>query len=318
VSFPEPSFVPTNGIRMAVHERGAGFPVILSHGWPELAYSWRHQVEALAAAGYRAIAPDQRGYGATEAPEPIDAYDIHHLTGDLVGLLDALSLERAVFCGHDWGGLVVWSMALLHPGRVAGVIGVNTPFLSRSPAQPLPLMRATLGESFYIVQFQEPGRAEAVLERDVRATLSLMFRKGVTAEEYRQRAEERAQEIGGGLLEAVERGEPFGEPLLSDEELDVYALAYEKTGFRGGINWYRNIDRNWELSEGVAQRVEAPALMVSAADDPVLTPAMTEGMEAYVPDLEKRVVERCGHWTQQERPEELNRLMIDWLRRRGF
>lgn len=157
INWNSPRYVETNGIRMAVYEEGHGVPVVMSHGFPELAYSWRHQIPALAAAGFRAIAPDQRGYGLTDRPQAIDAYDIHHLTADLVGLLDALKIDKAVFAGHDWGGIVTWAMPLLHPSRVAGVIGVNTPFMPRAPMDPIALMRAAFGDDMYIVFFQKPA-----------------------------------------------------------------------------------------------------------------------------------------------------------------
>jgi pimeloyl-ACP methyl ester carboxylesterase len=311
-TFPEPRFVTSNGIRMAVYEAGpeAGTPVVFSHGFPELAYSWRHQVAALAAAGYRAIAPDQRGYGLTERPEKVEAYDIVALTGDLIGLLDAAGIEKAVFCGHDWGGAVVWAVGQLHPSRVAGIIGVNTPFLPRSPLPPVELMRAAMGPDHYIVHFQTPGDADARLARDVRRVFERLFRKGIKLADL---------DLSRGiqnLATAVESTEPaLGQPLVDDEELAVFVRAFERTGFTGGIHWYRNIDRNWRLTESAPQRVEAPSLMICAEDDFALPPALAEGMETYVPKLEKRLIRDCGHWTQQEKPAELNAILLDWLAR---
>jgi pimeloyl-ACP methyl ester carboxylesterase len=316
-TLPEPNFVRTNGIRMAVYEAGRGLPVVLCHGWPELAYSWRHQIPALAAAGYRAIAPDQRGYGQTDRPEKVEDYDMTHLTDDLVGLLDALDLEKAVFCGHDWGGLVVWQLPLLHPDRVAGVVGINTPFLPRPPVDPVALMRQAYGENMYIVYFQKYGAADALLARDVGRVFRRFMRKNVitNAEYAKLPPQERRLEFLGAF-EGPEPERQAGDLLLDHEELAVFVETYERTGFTGGINWYRNLTRNWQASEGLEQRVRVPALMISAEDDFVLSPAMTDGMEAYVPDLEKHVIPACGHWTQQEKPDELNRLLIDWLKRR--
>src|SRR5437868_4709290 len=185
--FPEPTMVKTNGIDMAVYEAGPkdGLPVVLCHGFPELAYSWRHQLPVLAAAGYRAIAPDQRGYGRTSRPEAVTDYDMEHLTGDLTGMLDALGLNDAIFCGHDWGGLVVWQMPLFHPKRVKGVIGVNTPFLPRGPMDPIAGMRAVFGEDMYIVYFQKPGLADAALAKDVSKSMRFFMRKtGMKAADY--------------------------------------------------------------------------------------------------------------------------------------
>lgn len=317
-AFPEPRIVKTNGIDMAVHEAGPkdGLPVVLCHGFPELAYSWRYQIPALAEAGYRVIAPDQRGYGGTSRPADVASYDMAHLTGDLAGLLDALELKKAVFVGHDWGGIVVWSMPLLHPSRVAGVIGVNTPFLARAPVDPIMGLRAVFGENMYIVFFQQPGVADALLAKDVGKTFRFFMRKsGVTAAEYAKLPKEMRNLE---LVHALQSDESTwtGQPLMPPAELQVFIDTFAKTGFTGGINWYRNLSRNWEASAGIEQKVRVPGLMIMAEDDVVLSPAMAEGMEQYVPDLEKVLIRRCGHWTQQEHPEETNRAMIDWLKRR--
>jgi pimeloyl-ACP methyl ester carboxylesterase len=317
VSLPEPKMVKTNGIDMAVYEQGpkTGIPVVLCHGFPELAYSWRHQLPALAAAGYRVIAPDQRGYGLTSRPEKIEDYDMEHLTGDLVGLLDALGIERAIFAGHDWGGLVVWSLPLMHPKRVRGVIGVNTPFLPRTPIDPILGMRARFGEDMYIVFFQKPGTADTLLAKDVGRAFRFFMRKGTTAAEFAKRPPE---EQNLALVHALQTDESKwpGERLLNDEEHKFFVDTFTRTGFTGGINWYRNISRNWERSGTLEQKVRVPGLMIMAEDDVVLSPAMTEGMETYVPDLEKALIKRCGHWTQQEHPDQVNTIMIDWLKRR--
>jgi pimeloyl-ACP methyl ester carboxylesterase len=305
----------TNGIAMAVRDEGRGPAVVLCHGFPELAYSWRHQVPALAAAGFRAIAPDQRGYGDSERPDDVAAYDIHHLTGDLVGLLDALGIERAVFAGHDWGGLVVWQMALLHPERTAGIIGVNTPYFPRAFAAPTAIFRQLFGDNYYICHFQQPGVADAALARDPRRVFTQLMRRGVPIAE----AEARLAARGAmpNMVEMVYEGEPMGAPLLADDELAVYVETFTRTGFTGGINWYRNLDRNWETTPELAGApITAPSLMVTAEWDAVLRPEMAEPMRALVPDLEIHLIRACGHWTPQERPAELNAAMIDWLRRR--
>jgi len=318
IDFPAPTMIRTNGIDMAVHEAGPrdGFPVVLCHGFPELAFSWRHQLPALAKAGYRVIAPDQRGYGKTSRPADVRDYDMAHLTGDLVGLLDALRIEKAVFCGHDWGGSVVWAMPLYDPDRVAGVIGVNTPFFPRPPVDPIAMMRARFGDDMYIVFFQKPGEADAILAADVGKTFRFFMRRNVvTADEYAKRPQE---ERNLKLVRALQSDESKwrGEMLLDSQEMKVFVDMFARTGFTGGINWYRNISRNWELSEGKEPLVRAPALMIMAEDDVILAPSMTEGMERFVPDLEKILVRRCGHWTQQEKPDETNEAMIGWLKRR--
>ena len=160
IEMPPLQLAPTNGIRMGYYEAGPNTdtpPVVLCHGWPEIAFSWRHQIKALGDAGIRVIAPDQRGYGATDRPEPVEAYDIEHLTGDLIGLLDHLKIDKAIFVGHDWGGFIVWQMPLRHIDRVAGVVGINTPHTNRAPADPIELFRQRFGEQMYIVQFQDPA-----------------------------------------------------------------------------------------------------------------------------------------------------------------
>ena len=247
---------------------------------------------------------------------PSTDYDMAHLTGDLAGLLDALGIDKAVFCGHDWGGLVVWQMPLFHPARVSGVIGVNTPFLPRGSFDPIAAMRAVYGEDMYIVFFQKPGVADAVLAKDVGKTFRFFMRKtGVKAADYAKLPQE-ARNLA--LVQALQTDETTwtGSPLMPADELQVFIDTFTRTGFTGGINWYRNFTRNWEASEGVEQKVNVPGLMIMAEDDIVLSPAMADGMEAYVPDLEKVLIRDCGHWTQQEHPEETNRAMVDWLRRR--
>lgn len=317
-SFPKPRMIKTNGIDMAIYEAGPedGCPVVLCHGFPELAYSWRYQLPALADAGFRVIAPDQRGYGGTARPAKIEDYDMPHLTDDLAGLLDALGLKKAVFCGHDWGGLVVWQMPIYHPARVAGVIGVNTPFLARAPIDPIMGLHAAYGENMYIVFFQKPGVADALLAKDVGKTFRFFMRKNqVSAADYATLPKE-ARNLE--LVHALQTDESTwrGELLMPPEELQVFIDTFTRTGFTGGINWYRNLSRNWKLSGTMEQKVRVPGLMIMAEDDVVLSPAMADGMERFVPDLEKVLIRRCGHWTQQEHPEETNHAMIDWLKRR--
>ena len=307
--FPVPRMVQTNGIRLAVYEQGSGVPVVFSHGFPELAYSWRHQLPALANAGFRAIAPDQRGYGASDRPEAVEAYDIVQLTGDLVGMLDALGIDKAVFCGHDWGGMVIWTLGQLHPSRVLGLIGVNTPFLPRSPVPPIGMLEQMMGPDHYIVHFQKRGDADTRLAKDVRRVFDVLMRCDIKLADIDMSKGIR------NLAAMVEEGEMRGRAMLSDAERDVFVRAFERTGFTGGINWYRNFDRNWRLTEHAPQVLDVPALMVMAEDDFALPPALAEGLEKYVPKVEKVLIKSCGHWTQQEKPVELNAILLDWLRR---
>jgi pimeloyl-ACP methyl ester carboxylesterase len=321
---PAVQYVDTNGIRMAYYEAGprGGIPIVFCHGFPELAFSWRHQIAALAAAGRWVIAPDQRGYGLTTRPAAVESYDLEHLTGDLVGLLDHLNVEKAIFAGHDWGGFVVWQMPLRHPDRVAGVIGLNTPFMPRSPADPIAIMRARLGEEMYIVHFQKPGEADAVLDADVEKSMNFFLRRPIPGQLPSDGfATERkpGDPSAFALVNILKAYDPAFDPrgkFLTPDELAVFVDTFKRTGFTGGINWYRNFTRNWERSADVEDKVKVPSLMIMAENDAVLPPSAADGMEAYIPDLEKVLIRDSGHWTQQEQPEAVNAAIIDWLDRR--
>jgi pimeloyl-ACP methyl ester carboxylesterase len=308
-------------ITLSVHEAGRGPAVVLCHGFPELAYSWRHQLPALAEAGFRAIAPDQRGYGASDKPEAIADYDIHHLCSDMVGLLDALDIEKAVFCGHDWGGFVVWAMPILYPERTAGVIGVNTPYSPRPPDPPTTVMRKLVGgvdEKMYILWFQDPGVADPMLAANTRAVFEKLMRGGVDpTAAVAAFAGRKPEGFEMNPFLRIREINPVGELVMPEAELEVFIATFEKTGFTGGVNWYRNFDRNWETAPEIgAEKIEVPSLMVTAEWDPVLRPQMAAGMPLLVTDLETVMIEKCGHWTQQEKPDELNRILLDWLGRR--
>ncbi len=302
---------------MAAHGDGTGPAVVFSHGFPELAYSWRHQLSAVSAAGCRALAPDQRGYGASSRPAQITDYDIHHLTGDLVALLDHFGIDRAVFVGHDWGGFVVWQMPLLHPDRVAGVVGVNTPYLPRMPIRPIEVFRMIGGDSNYIIEFQEPGVADEILLRDVPGLFDALFRSPASPEHLAELAEA-SSDLPGTTFERIIAAPRTGTPLLSSAEMAVYVDTFTETGFTGGLNWYRNFDRNWETTPELdgAHIDGIPCMMVTASWDPVLTPALAQSMPSVVGDLEMHELAECGHWTPTERADELDRLLVDFLGRR--
>lgn len=310
-AFPEPHFVETNGIRMAVYEQGEGPAVILLHGFPELAYSWRHQLPALAAAGYRAIAPDQRGYGQTDSPGHVDDYQIHELVGDIEGLLDALGLPSATFVGHDWGALLLWHMSLVCPERIDRQVILNIPYYARPPVDPLAHMRGKLGDKFYIVNFQDSDEADRAFAADPVHFFNMMMRKGqITRAQYDQLPPERKVL---SLLATMARKESGGEPLLTDEERDYFADAYARSGFTGPINWYRHWSKNWESLAGVDPTIRVPTLFIGAADDVMIAPEHIEAMKRHVTDLEVHVLHNCGHWTQQEKPDEVNELIVGWL-----
>lgn len=316
---PAPSFATVNGIRMAYYEAGPrqGVPIVLCHGFPEFSYSWRHQIAALAAEGRWVIAPDQRGYGLTECPEAVEAYDMEHLTGDLVGLIDHLGVEKAVFCGHDWGGIIVWAMPLLHPDRCAGIIGLNTPFTPRLPLDPIEMYRRAHGDDMYIVHFQKPGIADAQLAADPEKTIRYFMRlPGDSVEAFEARpAEKRSLALQEGLVRYNWRADP--NQVLRPEEAAVFTEAFTRTGFTGGINWYRNFTRNWERSEHLPRRIDGlPCLMIMAEHDVVLPPSLCDRMGEQIEDLEKVLIRGSGHWTQQEKPAEVNAAIGAWLARR--
>jgi pimeloyl-ACP methyl ester carboxylesterase len=282
-------------VELHLAEAGTGPLVVLLHGFPELWYSWRHQLPALADAGYRAIAPDLRGYGRSSAPREIEAYSFEAVCGDFIGLLDGLGEDRAAFVGHDWGAAVTWQLALERPDRVAAVAGLSVPFAPRAPAPPISLLRRALGEDFYIVWFQEPGVAETALERDVRRTLTTT----------------RAWTAAWGQGD----DRPPLPAWLTEEELQVYVETFERTGFSGGLNYYRNIDRNWERNAALAERrIEQPALFITGSRDPVQQFMPAEAMDGWVTDLRGVIeVEGAGHWVQQERPDEVNDALLSFL-----
>jgi pimeloyl-ACP methyl ester carboxylesterase len=313
-------FIETNGIRMHIAEKGAGPLVLLCHGFPESWYSWRHQIHALAEAGYHVVAPDMRGYGQTEAPEAIDQYTLMHLVGDMVGVLDALGEPTAVIAGHDWGAPVAWHTALMRPDRFRAVIGLSVPYRPRGKARPTTIMPRTDDSVFYQLYFQQPGVAEADLEADVPVSV-----RGVLL----RISGEAAGAAGGGFSMVPvpggmkERTRAAAQaPLpgwLTQADIDFYAGEFARTGFRGGLNWDRNIDRNWEmLAPFAGAKVTVPALYVAGDRDLVLAfPGAAEfvaGLRSVVPNLRETVMlAGCGHWTQQERPEAVNAAMIKFL-----
>jgi pimeloyl-ACP methyl ester carboxylesterase len=303
-------------LNLIVHEAGEGPAVVFCHGFPELAYSWRHQIPAVATAGFRAIAPDQRGYGDSSAPAAVSDYGLTELTGDLVGLLDALEIQRAIFVGHDWGGFVAWAMPLLYPDRTVGVVGVCTPYMAMPQTSVMRAMVSGVDERLYILWFQKPGVAEAVMDPKVRLIFDRLMRAPVEPAEAMRRMQ------SGGVFDMnpfrrIEELKTDTASIVTPNELEVYVRAYEKSGFRGGINWYRNIDRNArEHPEIGVTKLSIPCLMITAEWDAALPPRMAAGMPALCTDLEMHNIERAGHWVQQEFPDEVNRTIVDWLSRR--
>ncbi len=309
--FPGPHFIDSNGIRMAVYEQGEGPAVILLHGFPELAFSWRHQIPALAAAGYRAIAPDQRGYGKTSVPPQVSDYRIEELIADTHGLLDALGLRSAVFVGHDWGAILLWHMAMLAPQRIERLIILNIPHYPRPPEDPISIWRRRFGKDFYIVNFQDSDEADRVFAQDTARFFDVTMRRKQISRAIFNRLPAERKVVS--LLKALGKETQSGEPLLTANERDYYASAFSTSGFTGPINWYRNWAHNWEILEGVDETINIPTLFIGAVDDVIIAPEHIEAMRLFVTDLEIHMLDNCGHWSQQEKPDEVNRLILDWL-----
>ncbi len=307
--------VQAGALNMHIAEAGEGPLVLMLHGFPESWYSWRHQLVALAAAGYHAVAPDQRGYCATGPPggpghdADVGQYTILHLAGDVIALMDALGEEQAVVAGHDWGAPVAWHAALFRPDRIRGVIGLSVPYRPRGSAAPIATLRQALGEGFYMVHFQQHGVADAELSRDPAMTF-----RTVLSSLSGQAPGMSLIPAGGGFLDAASA--PAELPVwLTEEDIAAYVSQYARSGFTGPLNWYRNLDRNWELTSAWQHaKITVPALFVAGERDPVIGFIPVDGLEEFLPGLTRQVLlPGCGHWTQQERPAEVTDAMINFL-----
>ncbi|WP_217696716.1 alpha/beta fold hydrolase [Mycobacterium sp. GA-1841] len=312
--------VETNGVTLKVTEAGErGNPVVvLAHGFPELAYSWRHQIPALAAAGYHVLAPDQRGYGGSSRPDGIEAYNIMALTADIAGLLDDVGAEKAVLVGHDWGSPVATNFPLFFPERSAAVAALSVPPVPRAPAPPIAIWRKIFGDNFfYILHFQEPGVADAALAADpARALRRMIGGLRTTGDEF---AAQRM--IAPGPEGFIDRlPEPDGLPdWITQDELEHYIAEFTRTGFTGPLNWYRNFDRNWELTDPeagniAAQTITVPTLFLAGSADPVLSFTPRDHVrEVVTGDYREVLLEGAGHWLQQERADEVNTVLLEFL-----
>jgi pimeloyl-ACP methyl ester carboxylesterase len=305
--------ISANGIEIFLLEQGEGPLVVLCHGWPELSYSWRHQIPAIAAAGFRVAAPDMRGFGRTSAPVQIEAYSIFDHVGDMVALVAALGEQQAVIVGHDWGAPVAWHAAMFRPDVFTAVAGLSVPPPFRGRGRPLDSLREIGISNFYWQYFQKPGVAEGELERDVDLTMRILLGRG-----FSDPSASLFVADGKGFLGDVSVVRPLPD-WLSEADVSYFSEIYRKTGFRGGLNWYRNIDRNWELTapwQGAL--IVQPSLFIAGANDAVITGLMggkrVADMERVLPNLkQKLIIDGAGHWIQQERAAEVNAALTDFL-----
>ncbi|MDH3275222.1 MAG: alpha/beta hydrolase, partial [Gammaproteobacteria bacterium] len=270
-----------------------------------------HQIPALAAAGYRAIAPDQRGYGRTSVPPRVSDYRVEELIGDIHGLLDALELDSAVFVGHDMGTILLWQMAMLAPERIDKLVMLNIPHYQRPPQDPVSIWRRRFGKEFYIVNFQDSDESDRVFAANTAHFFDVTMRRNQVPRAIFDKMPKERKVIS--LLRPLAREKQSGEPLLSEDERNYYATAFAASGFTGAINWYRNWKHNWEVLEGVDYTIDIPTLFIGAIDDLIIAPEHIEAMRPLVTNLEIHILEDCGHWSQQEKPDEVNRLMLEWL-----
>jgi len=314
---PRMRTVEANGIKMRIAEMGKGPLVIFLHGFPESWYSWRHQLPAVAQAGFHAVAPDLRGYGKSDKPANVDEYDIHHLTADVVGLIDALGQKTAVVVGHDWGALVAWNAVLLHPDRFTGVMAMSVPYGGRSAASPLETMKKTYGDNFYyILYFQEPGVAEAEFDKQPREFLSRLYLSPDSPRDPPEITDSKRSAGGWTGRMGASKGLPSW---LTQADLDYYVNEFTESGFRGGINFYRNFHRNWETTPQLADRkINVPAAFIAGDRDGVIRGATAEQLTASMSRVNTdfrgvTLIPSAGHWVQQERPKETNAALLAFL-----
>jgi pimeloyl-ACP methyl ester carboxylesterase len=318
-------FVQTRTIGMSVVEQGDGPAVLFCHGFPETSHAWRHQVSALAKAGYRAIAPDMRGYGGTERPDGIDEYTVFHMVGDMIALLDALGEPTALIVGNDWGATVAWQAAQMRPDRFCGVVALGVPMMGQPPVRPTQIFPQNEESLLYTLYFQDPGVAETEFDSNPRRALRKILFAASGDAGPRKLGDSTPNPFGmvsrrHGLLDPLP--DPREMPAwLSDDDLEVFVEAFTKSGFRGGLNYYRNLDRNWQLQASLAgTKVMAPALFMAGERDTGLQiPGMTDiikAMPTLVPHLaESLIVPGGGHWLPQERPDQVGAAIIDFADR---
>lgn len=322
--FPAPDMIYTNGIDMAVYRAGPlpeetdRPPVILMHGFPELAYSWRYQIIALAQAGYPVFAPDMRGFGLGDKPQGVHEYTMDKLCDDMAGLLQFYGMSRAVFVGHDLGALVLWSLPFYKPEILLGCAGLNVPFIPRGRIDPISLFKSAFGEDMYIVRFQQEGVCEPILEADVARTMRFFMRRPTSAVNSDSHAPLKSANLD--LMSMLQGNEAdwYGENWLSDEDMEIYTAAYSAGGFTAPLHFYRNMVENWQHMHryqalSTPAEIKFPCLMITADKDVACPPALADGMENFCPVYDRINLKDCGHWSQQEQHENVSVSLIEWL-----
>jgi pimeloyl-ACP methyl ester carboxylesterase len=310
--------IDANGLRVHVAEQGSGPLVLLCHGFPESWYSWRTQIPALAAAGYHAVAPDMRGYGGTDAPPERDSYTIMDLVGDMVGVVTALGENRATIVGHDWGATVAWHAALLRPDMFRAVVAMSVPYRQRGPAPPLRLLRQAGLNTYYWIYYQDEGVADAEYDRDPKATLRRTLYT-FSGDAPHSETNRRILEPGKGALDSTLEPEHLP-PWLTESDLDYMASELKKNGFRNPLNYYRNIDRNWQLlAPWTGAVIHQPALFIAGKEDHVIRGPTGEKqlkeLPTTVPGLQGTVLlDGVGHYVQQERSKEVTAALLGFLK----
>lgn len=309
--------IETNGISLRAAVAGDGPLVIMVHGWPELWYSWRHQIKPVAAAGYRVVAPDMRGYGGSDKPHPVEAYDMVNMMADVVGLIDAFGEDSAILIGHDWGAPICWNTATLHAERVSAIAALSVPYRKRLPVSQIEIWRKLYdGKFFYQLYFQDEGVAEAELEADVRLSLRKLYYSASGDAPSLEGWVDRPPD--SRLLTPLIDPEPFP-PWMTDTDLDYFVENFEAGGFRGPLNRYRNQQRDFDMLPDMGVRpVAQPSCFIAGSKD--LVRRFVPGRDVYAsvddhcPDMRViEIIEGPGHWVQQEAPEAVNAALLRFL-----
>lgn len=307
-------YIDRGDVTLALYEDGPtdGPPLLLLHGWPELAYSWAPVMPLLADAGYRVIAPDLRGFGASDCPNKVEDYHITEMVADVEAVIDDLGISSIPVIGHDWGGIILWHAARMIPKRISHVVSICTPFVRQAPVDPIAILRKRFGDEHYFVHFNDRmGEADKLFARDPDGFFRLMFR---SVPDNVTEATPDFAFIPQKFEAFLDKGAPdLPGQILTPEQLAVYADTYAKTGFSGGINLYRNTTANWEYAAGLPDKITQPTLMISPDRDLLLPPSLTDAMVGRVEDMTRKVLQGSGHWAMWEQPEALSAMIIEWL-----